>query len=113
MENSGGQMKYLIVLISLTIAPFILMGQNHSQKYKVVCERTEGCPVVNGACPTCIIMMDGVKTITDAEIDAWGKQLMGNLKFLWEDSHENDPPGKEPTGWGWDGPTWKGLRVLN
>ena len=25
---------------------------------------------------------------------------------------KNDDPKREPSGWGWDGPTWRGLRVL-
>ena len=27
-------------------------------------------------------------------------------------SLENDDPPRRSTGWEWDGPTWKGLRVL-
>ena len=61
-------MKQLIVLISLCIAPFILVGQEHSQEYKVVCERVEGCPVINGTCPTCTIVGGVPKMITDEEI---------------------------------------------
>ena len=102
-------MKHLIVLISLCIAPFILVGQEHSQEYKVVCERVEGCPVINGTCPTCTIVGGVPKMITDEEIAEWGKRMQERNKYV---PLKNDSPRRKPSGWGWDGPTWKGLRVL-
>ena len=104
-------MKKLIIVCIILLTPFILQAQEYSGEYKVVCKRIEGCPVKNGTCPTCTIVGGGIKRITNAEIDAWGKQLREDLKFLWEDSHENDDTPKN-TGWGWDGPTWNGLWVL-
>ena len=102
-------MKHIIILISLLTAPFILMGQDHSGEYKVVCKRIEGCPVVNGTCPTCTIVGGVPKTITDEEIDAWAKRMQERNKYV---PLENDPPERESSGWEWNGPTWKGLRVL-
>ena len=102
-------MKHLIILISILTAPFILMGQDPSQEYKVVCKRIEGCPVVNGTCPTCTIVGGGIKRVTDAEIDAWGKRMQERNKYV---PLKNDNPRRKPSGWGWDGPTWKGLPVL-
>ena len=99
-------MKHIIILISLLTAPFILMGQDH---YEVVCKRTEGCPVVNGTCPTCTLVGSGFKRVTHAEIDAWAKRMQERNKYV---PLKNDSPKREPSGWGWDGPTWKGLRVL-
>ncbi len=94
-------------------APFILMGQEHSQEYKVVCKRTQGCPVINGTCPTCVLVGSGPKRLTSEEWAEWGKQLKESLRYQWDsDYFKNDSPKKEPAGWEWDGPTWKGLRVL-
>ena len=105
-------MKHLIILISLCIAPFILVGQEHSQEYKVVCKRIQGCPVINGTCPTCVLV--GKRTqIRKIDYKAWGEKLKESLRYQWDsDYFKNDSPKKEPAGWGWDGPTWKGLRVL-
>jgi len=47
-------MKHLIILISLLTAPLIIHAQEYSQEYKFVCNRMEGCPVINGKCPTCV-----------------------------------------------------------
>ena len=99
-------MKHLIILISLLTAPLIIQGQDH---YKVVCKRIEGCPVVNGTCPTCTIVGGVPKTITDEEIDAWAKRMQERNKYV---PLENDPQDGEPSGWEWKGPTWRGLRVL-
>jgi hypothetical protein len=99
-------MKHLIILISLLTAPFIIQGQDH---YEVVCKRTEGCPVVNGTCPTCTIVGGVPMTITDEEIDAWAKRMQERNKYV---PLENDPSEGEASGWEWKGPTWRGLRVL-
>ena len=102
-------MKHLIILISMLTAPFIIQGQDHSGEYKVVCKRIEGCPVVNGTCPTCTIVGGGFKRVTHAEIDAWAKRMQERNKYV---PLENDPQDGEPSGWEWKGPTWRGLRVL-
>ena len=102
-------MKHLIILISLLTTPLIIQGQDHSGEYKVVCKRIEGCPVVNGTCPTCTIVGRSFKRVTHAEIDAWAKRIQECNKYV---PLENDSPKREPSGWGWDGPTWNGLWVL-
>jgi hypothetical protein len=110
MENIGGSMKHLIILISLLTAPLIIQGQDH---YEVVCKRVEGCPVVNGTCPTCILVGGSPKRITKAEFVEWGKQLKESLRYQWDHNYyKDDTPRKKTDGWEWDGPTWKGLRVL-
>ena len=45
------------------------------------------------------------------EIEEWGKRMKEEMKYDYS-SLENDDPSKRRTGWEWDGPTWKGLRVL-
>lgn len=106
-------MKHLIILISLLTAPLIIHAQEHSQEYKVVCKRVEGCPVVNGTCPTCVLVGSEPKRLTSAEWVEWGKQLKESLRYQWDpDYFKNDSPKKEPSGWGWDGLTWNGLWVL-
>jgi len=99
----------LIILISLLTAPFILMGQDPSQEYKVVCKRIEGCPVVNGTCPTCTIVRNDYKIVLDPDLAAWAKWIQKRNKYV---PLKNDNPKRKPSGWGWDGPTWRGLRVL-
>jgi len=102
-------MKHLIILISLLTVPFILMGQEHGQEYKVVCERVEGCPVINGTCPTCVLVENNYGVVLDPDLAAWGKRMQERNKRV---RLKNDSPRREPSGWEWDGPTWNGLPVL-
>ena len=105
-------MKHIIILILLCIVSFILHAQEHPQEYKVVCKRIQGCPVIIGTCPTCVLV--GKRTqIRKIDYKAWGEKLKESLRYQWDsDYFKNDSPKKEPAGWEWDGPTWKGLRVL-
>jgi len=106
-------MKQLIILISILTASLISQGQDHSSEYKVVCKRIGGCPVVNGTCPTCTIVGGVPRRITKAEFAEWGKKLKESLRYQWDPNYfKNDSPKREPSGWGWDGPTWNGLWVL-
>ena len=106
-------MKHIIILISLLTASFILSAQEHPQEYKVVCKRVTGCPVINGTCPTCVLVGGGPKRLTSEEWAEWGKQLKESLRYQWDpDYFKDDTPEKEQSGWEWGGPTWKGLRVL-
>ena len=102
-------MRKLIIVCIILLTPFILQAQEYSGEYKVVCKRVSGCPVINGTCPTCTIVGGVPKTITDEEIDAWAKRMQERNKYV---PLENDSPRREPSGWGWDGPTWNGLWVL-
>ena len=102
-------MRKLIIVCTIFLAPFIVQAQEHSQEYKVVCKRVSGCPIIKGTCPTCTIVGGGIKRVTDAEIDAWAKWIQERNKYV---PLKNDNPKREPSGWGWDGPTWKGLWVL-
>jgi len=102
-------MRKLIIVCIILLTPFILQAQEYSGEYKVVCKRIEGCPVVNGTCPTCTLVGGGFKRVTHAEIDEWAKWIQERNKYV---PLKNDDPKREPSGWGWDGPTWRGLRVL-
>ena len=102
-------MRKLIIVCIILLIPFIVQSQEHSKEYKVVCERVEGCPVINGTCPTCTIVGGVPKMITDEEIAEWGKRMQERNKYV---PLENDPQEGEPSGWEWKGPTWRGLRVL-
>ena len=102
-------MRKLIIVCTFFLTPFIVQAQEHSQEYKVVCERIEGCPVVNGTCPTCTIVEKTHKIVLDPDIAAWAKWIQKRNKYV---PLKNDSPRREPSGWGWDGPTWRGLRVL-
>ena len=109
-------MKHIIIiLISLCITPFFAVGQEVFQGYKITCERVLGCAINNNGktpqeyCPTCSI----IKTRTEKnDYVAWGEKVKEELRYLWDENYfKNDSPKKEPSGWGWDGPTRYGLRV--
>ena len=51
------------------------------------------------------------KKVTNEQIREWGKRMKEEMKYDYS-SLKNDDPSKRRTGWEWDGPTWKGLRVL-
>ena len=102
-------MRKLIIVCIILLTPFILQAQEYSGEYKVVCKRIEGCPVINGTCPTCTIVKDSYKIVLDPDIAAWAKWIQERNKYV---PLKNDNPKREPSGWGWDGPTWKGLWVL-
>ena len=102
-------MRKLIIVCTIFLTPFFVQAQEYSGEYKVVCKRIEGCPVVNGTCPTCTIVKDAYKIVLDPDIAAWAKWIQERNKYV---PLKNDNPKREPSGWGWDGPTWRGLRVL-
>ena len=109
-------MKNIIILISLCIAPLLLQVQLHATEYKVVCKRVTGCPVVNGTCPTCEIVGNGQirksREQVHREIDEWGKRMLEEMQYDYSFLKKDDP-SKRQTGWGYEGPTWKGLWILN
>ena len=102
-------MKKIFLVFVIFMVTSVAYSHEDSKEYRVVCKRTEGCPVVNGTCPTCTIVGGGFKRVTHAEIDAWAKRMQERNKYV---PLKNDSPKREPSGWGWDGPTWRGLRVL-
>ena len=102
-------MRKLLLVCIILLTPFILQAQEYSGEYKVVCKRIEGCPVVNGTCPTCTIVKKTHKIVLDPDIAAWAKWIQKRNKYV---PLKNDSPRRKPSGWGWDGPTWKGLPVL-
>ncbi len=106
-------MKTLILVIAIFMVTYVAYSHDFSKEYKVVCEIAEGCPIVNGTCPTCVLVGGGPKKLTSEDWAEWGKQLKESLRYQWDsDYFKDDTPEKKPSGWGWDGPTWKGLRVL-
>ena len=104
-------MKKLILIVALSMGVSITYGQ----EYKVVCKRLNGCPVINGTCPTCEIVGLG-KTQEDlnAEIDRMLEEYRAELKEKYgEDFFKREKPNRKPSGWEYYvTPTWKGLRVL-
>ena len=107
-------MKHLIIVISLCIASFLVQGHEYSAEYIVVCKRAEGCPIVNGTCPTCVIVDNHTKKeaniVTIEQIREVGKRMKEEMKYDMS-YFENDEIPYRPSGYGWDGPTWKGLWV--
>ena len=61
-------MKKLILIVALSMGVSI----THGQEYKVVCKRLSGCPVINGTCPTCEILLE-----KNLPVKSWMKRLMG------------------------------------
>ena len=106
-------MKKIIITCTLFLTALIVHAHENSAEYKVVCKRATGCPVINGTCPTCVIVQNGqtFQKVTNEQIREWGKRMKEEMKYDYS-SLENDDPSKRRTGWEWDGPTWKGLRVL-
>ena len=106
-------MRKLIIVCTILLTPFFVQAQEYSAEYKVVCKRVTGCPVVNGTCPTCEIVQNGktFQKVTNEQIREWGKRMKEEMKYDYS-SLKNDDPPRRATGWGWDGPTWKGLWVL-
>jgi len=90
-------MKHLIILIYLLTAPLIIHAQEHSQEYKVVCDRMEGCPVINGKCPTCIIIKNQNETL-DEEIT----RMIQEMKDKYKKKYQPDLSKRyaKPSGWG-------------
>ena len=97
-------MKRLIVLIVLCTIFFVA----HGQEYKVVCKRLTGCPVINGTCPTCEIMGIGK---TQEELDARLENILKAYRAEYNKKYKLKNREIKP-GWEWNGPTWRGLRVL-
>ena len=56
-------MKKVVLIAAFSIGVSI----THGQEYKVVCKRLNGCPVINGTCPTCEIVGIGK---SQTELDA-------------------------------------------
>ena len=106
-------MKKIIITCTLFLTALIVHAHENSAEYKVVCKRATGCPVINGTCPTCVIVQNGqtFQKVTNEQIREWGKRMKEEMKYDYS-SLENDDPPRRSTGWEWDGPTWKGLRVL-
>ena len=106
-------MKKIIITCALFLTALIVHAHENSAEYKVVCKRATGCPVINGTCPTCVIVQNGhtFQKVTNEQIKEWGKRMKEEMKYDYS-SLKNDDPPRRSTGWEWDGPTWKGLRVL-
>ena len=100
-------MKRLIVLIVLCTIFFVA----HGQEYKVVCKRLTGCPVINGTCPTCEIVGIGK---TQEELDARLEKALSRYEAKIRKEYNSDSYKNREIkpGWEWNGPTWRGLRVL-
>ena len=105
-------MKKIIIVCTIFLATSVAYSHEDSTEYRVVCKIAEGCPIINGTCPTCEIVGMG-KVEEQFDYDAWGKELRESLRYMWDPNYfKNDDPPRRATGWGWDGPKWNGLPVL-
>ncbi len=102
-------MKKIIIVCTIFLATSVAQGQEYSAEYKVVCRRAVGCPVINGTCPTCVIIGKDPRIVTNKQIDEWGEKMKKILIFDYSKYYKSDV--QQYKGWGWDGPTWRGLWV--
>ena len=101
-------MKKLVLIAAFSIG----VSFTHGQEYKVVCKRLNGCPVINGTCPTCEIVGIGK---SQTELDTRLEKVLKAYRAEYNKKYGSDSYKKERTikpGWEWKGPTWRGLRVL-
>ena len=85
-------LKISLVTI-LLVSPVITYGQNHD----FICNRMEGCPVINGKCPTCIIIKNQNETL-DEEIT----RMIQEMKDKYKKKYQPDLSKRysKPSGWG-------------
>ena len=107
-------MKKIIIVCTIFLATSVAQAQEYSAEYKVVCRRAVGCPVINGTCPTCVIIgKEGTvkksRETIHREIDEWGEKMKKSLIIDYSKYYKSDV--QQHKGWGWDGPTWRGLWV--
>ena len=104
-------MKKIIIVCTIFLATSVAYSHEDSTEYRVVCKIAEGCPIINGTCPTCEIVAMG-KVEEQFDYEAWGKELRESLRYMWDPNYfKNDEVKREPS-WGWDGPTRYGLSSL-
>ena len=104
-------MKKLILIVALSMCATIIYGQ----EYKMICKRLNGCPVINGTCPTCeIVGANKRQKEYDDELDRMIEEYNANLRKEYpSDFFEVKQSDKKPSGWDtYMYPTWKGIRVL-
>ena len=89
-------MKELILIVALFMVVSIAMGQ----EYRVVCNKTAGCPVKNGTCPTCEIIArkKSASEKLDEEIDRMLKEMEDEYKKEYQP--DITKRYAKPSGWG-------------
>ncbi len=101
-------MKKIILILAFSTG----VSLSHGQEYKLVCERITVCPLINGTCPTCKIVGSGkTREELDAKIDRILEEYKAEIKKKYGSENFKKARNIKP-GWEWDGPTWRGLRVL-
>ena len=86
-------MKKLLLIVALSMGVTIA----HGQEYKIICKRISGCPVINGTCPTCIVIKNHNETL-DNKID----RMIKEMEDKYEKKYRPDLSKRyaKPSGWG-------------
>ena len=86
-------MKKLLLIVALSMGVTI----THGQEYKMVCKRIPGCPVINGTCPTCVMIKNQNETL-DEEIT----RMVQEMKNKYKKKYQPDLSKRyaKPSGWG-------------
>tara|TARA_Y100001970_G_C14030342_1_gene748254 strand:- start:287 stop:562 length:276 start_codon:yes stop_codon:yes gene_type:complete len=80
-------MKIIILAFTLFLVTSGAYTHDHSLKFRVICERIQGCPTFKNAtnpkeyCPTCIIINNGTDKI---DFTQSSKEFNEDLRYLWD-----------------------------
>jgi len=87
-------MKKLILIVA-----FLSMGVliTHGQEYILICNQIEGCPIINGQCPTCIIKKNKNES-SDDRLERILKRMRENHKKRY--GPDLSKRYAKPSGWG-------------
>ena len=97
--NQARSVVALFMKKLILIAAFLSIGVSitHGQEYKVVCKQISGCPVINGTCPTCVMVENKEETF-DEKLDRMLKEMEDDFKREYEP--DLSKRYAKPSGWG-------------
>ena len=85
--------KLILIVALLSVGVSI----THGQEYILICNQTEGCPIINGQCPTCIIKKNKNESSDDRL-----ERILKRMKDDFKKEYEPDLSKRyaKPSGWG-------------
>tara|TARA_B100000959_G_scaffold263313_1_gene302566 strand:+ start:351 stop:716 length:366 start_codon:yes stop_codon:yes gene_type:complete len=97
--NQAQSVVALFMKKLILIAAFLSIGVSitHGQEYKVVCKQISGCPVINGTCPTCV-MVENKEETSDDRLE----RMLKKMEYDFKREYEPDLSKRyaKPSGWG-------------
>ena len=86
-------MKKLILIVALLS---VGVSITHGQEYILVCNQVEGCPVIDGQCPTCLIIKNKYESSDDRL-----ERILKRMEDDYKKEHEPDLSKRyaKPSGW--------------